>query len=379
MKVFKKYKFTITALSPIHIGTGDELMPFEYVIKDDMLYFIDLVAMLANLPANLRNKYDYAVNQSNLIYIRQFIRNNVDLKRFSKLSVPVCEKLSELYEKNLNNSDNQLMVNSFIRRLDSNDAIIPGSSIKGAIRTAVVSDFTQTRYNEKNDESIFRDKHWENMILKCSDPKDDPFRAVSIEDITLTANSTIIDETVIYKPEKSYQDPAGIQQFYEMTYSILEGKKVSGSGFLTFYTGLQNKEYADKYNNKKKAVSMILNAEMLAQTCKKFYSKLIDYEHKKFYTRERKAELEPVSNRLKEEVSKLAQNEFPIRLGRFSHCEAVTIDVELKGGDGITPRQLRQPRTKRGKNGQPLPWGTTRTLAADYFPMGWAKCRFDEV
>jgi hypothetical protein len=40
---------------------------------------------------------------------------------------------------------------------------------------------------------------------------------------------------------------------------------------------------------------------------------------------------------------------------------------------------VRNPQTRRGKNGRPLPYGTTRTLANGLLPFGWAKLEFPDI
>jgi len=63
-------------------------------------------------------------------------------------------------------------------------------------------------------------------------------------------------------------------------------------------------------------------------------------------------------------VADLQTNETLIRIGHFSHVECITLD------------EVRKPRTRRGRDGRPLPWGKTRTLANGIYPFGWAKLEF---
>jgi hypothetical protein len=88
-------------------------------------------------------------------------------------------------------------------------------------------------------------------------------------------------------------------------------------------------------------------------------------EHDIFY--KSNAELEVNSQRLLD--VQYADNEFPIRLGRFSHVECTTVD------------DYRKPKTRRTRDGRSLPYGNgkTRTLSAGTMPMGWAKVRLEPI
>ncbi len=355
MKIFEKYKMTVKMLSPVHIGTGQELLPFEYIIRDDVMYVIDLVGLLSGLALKTRSEFESVVDQNNFCFLREFIRQNADLNKHTRYKVQAADKLVSIYNKNISNPDNQLIINPFIRRMDNCKTVIPGSSLKGAIRTAVVSAATEKMYSSSKRLPDIQHRNWENEVLQCQDPKDDPFRAISIDDITLPADATIIDETKISKIKKTAgPDPGGIQQFYEVTFSQLKDKDISGSGFLTVYSGLQMKG----------GVSLKLSAEMLCNVCRKFYGSVMKYEYNTFYKIWKDVE----KHQLALMDVKYGPMEFPLRLGRFSHCESVTVDLMLENGNS-----LRNPKTRLGR------WGTTRTLAFDLFPMGWVKVSLQPI
>jgi len=381
MNYCKKYKMTVQALSPIHIGTGDEISPFKYVIAkntdgEPLLHLIDLPKMIAGLNLQQKAQFYEAVNkgQDSVRYFRKFVRDNTDLKRYSLHTVPVCQGLYDTYQKKLDSQENQMIINLFYRAAGRCRPVIPGSSIKGSIRTAIVSAAVKTTYERDGRLPDTSKRNWENEVLQNSDAKNDPFRAISISDVTMSEDYTVIEEILIYNPHKGTES---IQQFYEMSYSALDGADIKAEGDFTIYLGLQGK----------KAVSIPLSAEIIAQACKKFYLKRMADEHNDFYKYRPDMvsyyeDMERASERLQQE--KYGHLEFPIRLGRFGHCESVTVDVMLNNG-----KPLRNPKTKKGKNGRPLPWGKTRSLLKNqgendkelslFGPLGWAKVRLDEV
>jgi CRISPR-associated protein Csm5 len=362
MNYAKKYKMTIQALSPIHIGTGDELSPFEYVITDNIngepeLHIIDLPGMISGLNQQQKLRFYDAVNKGadSVRYLRKFIRHNTDLTRFSLHTLPVCQNIWNIYQNKLDSQENQLIVNLFYRNTKEWQPVIPGSSIKGAIRTAIVSELArQTKALRKP----AHPKSFEKEVLGCSDPRTDPFRCLKIADAMLPDAATFIDKTEILKLKKDAgPDPAGIQMFYEQCFSMLDEETIEARGTLELDDQLPMKTYFDKNEQQnKKAVSMNLSISQLVNACKAFYLPKMQEEHSTFYRSN--LELEAHSQTLL--AVTYQDNEFPIRLGRFSHVECTTVD------------QFRQPYNDKG-------WGKTRTLSGGTMPMGWAKVRLEEM
>ena len=353
----KRYRMTITALSPIHIGTGEELSPFEYIIKEDLFCRIDLTALLGDLTERQRTDFDQAVNSGQIAYVRRFIADNVQLKRHALYVCSVNDTLKQAYEKNLANPRNQLLVHPHLRRLDTHQPIIPGSSIKGAIRTSIVS----AKITASPHEDDVRRNRFEGEVLGYyNDIRQDPFRCLQIADATLPADAIGIEPAVIFKPDRGDMvNPEGIQMFYEMTFSKLDEENIAAEADLAINDDLPHKEVYDRRSRQNRtAVSMPLDMKAIRQYCLDFYRPKIEAEHNKFYRTSE--ELNRVNAPLSEET--FGQQEFPIRLGRFSHVECVTVD------------RFRRPKTRRDpRTGQLLGWGGTRTLAARLYHMVWAK------
>ena len=98
---------------------------------------------------------------------------------------------------------------------------------------------------------------------------------------------------------------------------------------------------------------MQIDAGQIAGACREFYQPKIQADHNKFYKPDR---MRDKFNKPLLDV-KFAENEFPIRLGRFSHIECTTVD------------NFRDPGGAAAKRG----YGNTRTLSNGELAMGWAK------
>ena len=68
-----KYKLKGAILSPLHIGTGNQIEPFDYVIKNGKLYRISLEDFLCQLSEEKRKIFEDIVDSGNLNRIRKYI------------------------------------------------------------------------------------------------------------------------------------------------------------------------------------------------------------------------------------------------------------------------------------------------------------------
>jgi len=98
MKEPKIYKIKCKCLSPIHIGDGTELEPFEYVIKDK-IYKINLNEFIYSLSENLLAKLKEIQIRNDLTGIRKFIRDYIDIKNFTEWQTGVSETVRNIYNE----------------------------------------------------------------------------------------------------------------------------------------------------------------------------------------------------------------------------------------------------------------------------------------
>lgn len=361
-----RYEMTLTMLSPVHIGSGEEIDPSRYVVRkelrgDDEFYFfyaIDLPRFLARIDDRKRREFIGAAEHAKgPIYLRKFLDQEVDVNQDALWKSDCNPDVFDHYQAALESDRSQLRVELMQRDPISGQPYIPGSSIKGAIRTALVNqEAAASRVQQQTGRMSDRDleKRFEPIVLgyqtdRHADIRADPFRAIQVGDAPLCQDSNTIDPVTIYKPNREFgPDPAGIQMFYDVTFSQLHEETISATGRLlvndclarTPTRGLGRWDFD-------RCVTQEITAESLLAACNAFYRPRLEDELGRF----------PLVNEiagatLREEVSKLGDGEALIRLGRFSHRECVT--VSRKGG---------MPEVK----------GTTRSLACDDMPLGWAR------
>lgn len=145
----KTYRLALTPLSPIHIGCGEDFEPTNYVIDDGVLYGFD--PSRAVLSDAQKAKLTDAGNRASLLGIQRFFRDNAQtFKTHADVLIPVSHGVADKYERdvgravNIEANGNRVFNQLFIERNSYTGQqslpYIPGSSFKGAIRTAILDD-----------------------------------------------------------------------------------------------------------------------------------------------------------------------------------------------------------------------------------------------
>ena len=171
-----KYNVTAEVLTPLSVGQGSEkdwVEGIDYVVKNDMMYHLDLSKMYAagidmERVANLFQKQDAKG-------VRLLIGEKLEQVSDFKMPMP-CRSSNP--------------IKTFFRNQLTNHPVLPGSSLKGAIRSVL---FTYLRDNERDNASVF------------GSMKDgsDFMRFIRVGDFEFPARSTELVNTKIYNLEQS--------------------------------------------------------------------------------------------------------------------------------------------------------------------------------
>jgi CRISPR-associated protein Csm5 len=337
-----KYRLQCEILSPVHIGAGDEIDPLDYIIDGGRLYRIAFEKFVMAMTDVERSRFEALLNKGDLIGVREYIVAHVDKVRSSRYSIEVSKQVENLYKSKLGHPQNQLRICPFTRSPGEYKAFIPGSSIKGAIRTAIVSEIAKTSRLPKP-RSPEEEREFESKVLGYKDAKSDPFRAVKVGDESLKKEDLTVREVKnVLKKKEGGLASNEIQLMFEVSHSSITGKEVRFDTAISIDEGLLNTKFLGR----------AIGFEEIARSCKDFYTEKMENEHKKFY---KGSEVEPFSNHLLNTPTD--KGSFIIRLGRFCGVESVTLD------------DYRNPRPPGNKT----VWGTSRNLAEGLYPMGWVK------
>lgn len=190
----KTYRLALTPLSPIHIGCGEDFEPTNYVIDRDetfgyVLYGFDPSRAL--LSDAQRAKLTDAGNRASLLGIQRFFRDNAQtFKAHADVLIPVSHGVAEKYERdvgravNIEANGNRVFNQLFIERCSytgqQSKPYIPGSSFKGAIRTAILDDLNRAMRPAENCSKTT--SGMEKRLLK-GDFQTSPLRLLKIADL----------------------------------------------------------------------------------------------------------------------------------------------------------------------------------------------------
>ncbi|MDI6890222.1 MAG: type III-A CRISPR-associated RAMP protein Csm5 [Thermodesulfovibrionales bacterium] len=170
------YKYEIEVLTSLHIGSGEKIYPLEYVIDKEFIR-VNMDKLFAE-PSFQREMF-IRESKKRDFYLGAFDKNN-SLKYPLYKTAIALSTASEL--TNNIGTPNALVLN-FIK--EGKNFYIPGSSLKGAIRTAMLWNFLQ----EANIRSEFEGSLKKELARK-KDPKEG--RRVKRERFSLSSEEAIL-------------------------------------------------------------------------------------------------------------------------------------------------------------------------------------------
>ena len=136
-----RHTLHLTPLSPIHLGTGEDYEPTNYVIYDNALYAFDPAqAELDDWQRQELLKLVRRINAKNdmegLVQIKSHIQKNA--KHFIRGAYSISSTTNKLAEEYQELKDNQFRIERTATNPHSHAPYIPGSALKGCLRTTLM-------------------------------------------------------------------------------------------------------------------------------------------------------------------------------------------------------------------------------------------------
>jgi len=357
------HKLRLTTVTPVHIGCGETLDPSTYTIKDNRLYLFDAVELAQRLDESERKEWAQAAND--ILRLQRFLKKvRNEAIEVAKGSIGVAPSIAKEFDEKLGkvvqneggrgrNVYNMLEIQAHIRS-GKKDLYIPGSSIKGALKTA----FFQHCLNKKKDPSValkknsrgepFFDDEWfgtfENDIfskLKLSDAFGEDAESEVVWCINRHRKKEDDDNTLSQRLEVLKPDC-----HFETTVTLLRSGETAGLPEDRF------KSFPYDTNNFRIVV-------------KNFYLPLLK---KEIEWARRHENLIPVSvrNRMVRAYNDVAAKKgFAFKIGMHSGAEALTLEGirSIKIPQARPPKWVDEPYTywlaseaKEGKNASFMGW-----------------------
>jgi len=398
MNFLETHDLVISTLSPVHIGCGEDYEPTNYVIDGNTLYAFDPARLLAELLTEQLDELLRALDDRDPVRAAQrfFYRHRQIAMQIADFCVPVSEEIAQFYASRVGQvanreGDGKSVINKLEIARTAFDPIsglpiLPGSSLKGAMRTAVLESLRAQ--SEKSypisDQEV---RNWKTVNEKARDMErdllggsfnTDPFRLVKVSDAHFVTGSYKLKNAQgkVIERERLPRDI-----FFQVKRKKRPNKHESCGNIETLVEcvpALQPRAFAAQLTIERKAKqgeatpSLQMDFATLAQACNAFYLAHFERELKilqdnryvsESWVRGARARLQP------DGIWGKAISEgrgFLLRVGRHSGAESVTIDA---------PRKIM-----KGK-GQQATWekeATTLWLAASnrnptsgMCPFGW--------
>lgn len=228
-KFINQSRIVVTPLSPIHIGSGEDLIPTNYYMDNGFIHIFDPFKL--KLPGDKISSLLNYVKNSTFSDVYNFFYENRELLRSGEISViPVDSEIEGKYKRILNSSSSDakcLIARTAVTAMRGFDQpYIPGSSLKGAFHTAILNKHAD--HNQYYNKNFKFDKE----LLNASSFEKSPMRFLKVSDLmpATTVYSRVIKSVRNTKrrgPIKSYVEVIDKAQYraFEGTISLYSAEK----------------------------------------------------------------------------------------------------------------------------------------------------------
>ncbi len=362
----KNYLLELTPLTPVIVGSGEELEGYEYVIdtteKILHVYALNTYQIASFLQGRELNEF-ISLLESDIVKLRRFLQDrsekiirNPKLIRFKFVTT---KSVKEVCQDKISDDRNQLSIGLAPR--SGTTPYLPGSSVKGAIRTALLYEEAISNGswrarlrnrvgNVKGGEFDKRSgEHLEASIFdyKKGNTYADPLRSLAITDSGPVNTYAVLTQVIALKQKQWSYQVKTIKEAIQRSKSNSDNK---------LYCSLRLKETLDKTGDTFYPISK----SKIIQSCRKFYSRVLELDKE---IASQGFQPLPVDwswyEKAKEAFEGVDKGSFPLRVGWGGGMLSSTL---LLLRDSKFPRSRRYIIAKEGL----------------FFPIGWLIARLTE-
>ena len=365
-------RYTLTCLSPVHVGTGNQLGKFDGAYQDRQWFVIDLDAVLAH-PGVDANALARAMSERNFSWDVWLQQHGLAAADAAAYALPCPQDPETVAVRDA--------VKTYLRQ-----PYLPGTSVKGALRTAVLTQLLTDARNaggqdwhnlQRQLSTLSGGRNWLGQPIERAvlgrNPNHDLMRAVQVGDsqpvaienlvVALVWTYTLRGNRLVEKRESHGDYKSFVECFPPSTALRLN---VRLDDFLLAGAAKRALGFRDAQEQAVRHLARTCNAhaQALAAAEKAFFSTYGPTALHEFYQ-----ELEAT-------LSALPDGAFLLNVGWGGGWEVKTLGDLLRTALGREAfREVRQ-RYRLGRNPD-APFPKTRRLAyeggAAQWPMGWVK------
>jgi CRISPR-associated protein Csm5 len=395
MNPFASYRLFITPLSPVHIGTGESYEPTNYVIDDGVLHEFDTGAVMATLSdVDRKTLLEIGNRRPDKAMIealqRYFYERRLPLMAVAQRRTPVVAGVERLYEKRMkgeaeNRHDlNKMEIDRTAFVPGKGYPVLFGSSLKGAIRTALLNacngqaslnqqeqrpfdDYSRAYQQVDRGEMRRAEKQMrrsaplmQQRLFRFSPGQFqlDPFRLLSLSDASWVGESEVPAtqaRLAVNRKKAPVVDAQGAlrKSKADELYQLLEC--IPGWHYRAFAGQITVQSVAGldhRHNDKLPAANLRFELRRVAQACNAFYRPILDEERCQLRDR---GYLDThwdntLQTLLQGQAERFERGElFLLRVGRHSGAESVTLNgvrhIKIMKAHGQPAEYLDTPKT----------------------------------
>lgn len=387
----EQYDLYLTPLSPLHLGTDEDYSPTNYVMDKMGLHAFDHAAAMRVMTTQQRTKLERMVTGRPDVSMVQGVQKffgelRSELSALSTHTVQVGKGVLAQYEKRLGTAANREQSGrSVINQLEiqrtfynpvTQQSIIPGSGIKGAIRTALLNHLNDGKpvpHRLKREKQANRILQQQLLRYSDRDMHQDPLRLLHLQDAAPNPETHLAERKIYFavnrkrsasrRGEDRRQGGGPTQRLESL---LPTAPRAYRGGLATVSVQPYRQSHQDK------VPSMEFSAQQIASYCNAFYRPIFEEEIEGM-VREGYLDSgwqEKVETLLNEMDQSIDENKaFLVRLGQHSGAESVTLD-------GVRDIKIKQGKDKKPRYQSK---GTTWWMAAEsedarsgMIPFGWA-------
>ena len=398
-------RLDFTPLAPIHIGSGEDLDPTSYVLEADTFYEFPSSALATILDdadrSQLLRLVDGSRDEQVLTGVQEFFfKRREALVAHASRAVRATSGVQELHKSRIGTTAqretgaiNRLEIERLFSHPDTRAPILPGSSAKGAIRTALLNQENQGRPLADGEESLSDRKKSRKLQERLFGYRGgfaaDPMRLVHVADAmyrSADAIDTFLADTAILfavnrkrrkvfgkddSEIRSQAERKGLYQTLEVL-PALQWRSLRGS--LTVH-----RTHLPASGGRLPRDDLRWTTEGIARACNQFYRPDFEDEAKEMRDRGFLDErwYEAIRKIMEDGLAELLDSHraFLLRVGRHSGAESVTLN-------GVRNIRIMTPRGQENRfEGEATTWwlASSRIDAwSGLLPFGWVLVEMTE-
>lgn len=374
MSFLERYRLELELLSPVHVGTGELYPAYAYVpdLRTKEVHLLDLSTLLLSLPPEWQSALLSKV-ASGPKGAQDALRNLYEEGRVPKEAILRTVKASTAFLRTVTEAAEEALLEFRPLPQSPQGPYLPGSSVKGALRTA----WLFQRVLDREEDLVLKGDQWLFVKMTGSEPRirppkvlklphnqrfegavlgylkrdkegrprldlyADPFRAVRLTDSN--PGEGFLNRIGIFHPRGAMKGTVLLAETFRM-----------GSRFhflFRYQPGLAQH----------KGVAQPIPPAKLVQALRKYYSHVAEWE-RTFAEEHHLVKALEVYDRLEERLKD--PNVFPIRVGFGSGRLAVRLALLLPEDypEGKEPVTRKTVGSSEPKDGYPLGWAVGRLL-----------------